>query len=167
MALQPGTFRARAVEGAMGETEGGKPQIAIELQVLDEGFAGETITWFGYFSEKTLKRTFESLRILGWKGDDLTSLDGITDNEVKIVVIEDTYEGKTRLKVNWINRPGGLALKTPMSPDRVKSFAAEMRGEAVASRQGKPAQTAKPRAATSPAADQSPEAQRGDDPLPF
>ena len=144
MTLVPGTFTARAVEGALGETSNGSPQIAVELQVLDDGYTGETITWFGYFTEKTTARTMESLRILGWKTDDLSNLDGITENEVKIVVVEDEYDGKTRLKVNWINRPGGLALKSPMTPDKARGFAAQMKGAAVLSRGSAPKPAGRP-----------------------
>jgi hypothetical protein len=136
MSLVAGTFRAKAVTGGLGYTSTEKPQVAVEFQILDEEFANEAITWFGYFTDDTKERTFESLRVMGWKTDDLSNLDGITENEVRIVVKEEEYQGKTSLKVAWVNKPGGLALKTPMSPQQAKAFAASMRGEALASRGG-------------------------------
>ena len=152
MTLVPGTYTARALEADLGDTKKGDPQVAVLLQVVDEEFAGETITWFGYFTDKTKARTLESLRMLGWATDDLSDLAGISDNEVKIVLEEDTYEGKTSLRVKWINRLGGLALKTPMSADRKKAFAAQMRGEAILSRQSQGAQSAQRPQASRPAA---------------
>lgn len=132
--LVEGTYRARGVLGALGMTSTGREQVAVELQILDENFAGATITWFGYFTEETQERTFESLRTLGWKTDDLSNLDGINANEVKIVLKDEEYDGKWRLKVAWINKPGGLALKTPMNEQQARSFAAQMKGRAMASR---------------------------------
>jgi hypothetical protein len=135
MNLVPGTYAARAIEADLGETSKGDPQVAVLLQVVDEAFAGETITWFGSFTDKAKPFTFAALRTLGWSSDDVSDLTGVTDNEVKVVLEEDTYDGKTRLRVKWINRLGGLALKTPMSADRKKAFAAQMRGDAILSRQ--------------------------------
>lgn len=132
--LVPGTYTARAVSAALGLTDSGKEQIAIDFVVLDEGFAGQHITYYGYFTEKTEDRTLESLRYCGWRGDDLTDLSGIDANEVRIECENDTYEGKTRLKVAWVNGMGGLALKTPMTPDQTRAFAARMKAKAAASR---------------------------------
>lgn len=145
MSLVKGSYRGRGVSGGLGNTSTGQPQVAVELQVTEEGeFHGETITWFGYFTEGTEDRTLDSLRILGWKTDDLSNLDGICDNEVRFVVDEEEYQGKVRTKVKWINRIGGLALKSPMSPQDAKAFAAQMKGKAIASRQAGGAQQATP-----------------------
>jgi hypothetical protein len=132
MTLVAGTYTARAVAGGLGFTKGGKEQVAVELQILDEEFAGETITWFGYFTEGTQERTIDALRTLGWNTNDLDNLDGITENEVRVVLAEEEYEGKTSLKVKWINRVGGLALKTPMTPEQAKAFARQMKGMVLA-----------------------------------
>ena len=35
---------------------------------------GNSITYFGFFTDKTMKRTIESLRYIGWEGDDLAEL---------------------------------------------------------------------------------------------
>lgn len=132
--MNPGTYKARAIGGALGETEGGKPQIAVEYQVSEGECHGETITWFGYFTEKTIERTMQALRNSGWKTDDLTDLAGLGDTEVKIVCDEEEYNGEVRLKVQWVNSIGGLGLKKPMTPEQAKAFAARMKGAAVASR---------------------------------
>lgn len=128
--IADGVYRARAVVGALGETQGGKEQMAVEFELMDsEGVVGPHITWFGYFTEKTTEHTLRALRTCGWRGDDLSNLDGIQENEVSLVIQNETYEGKTRPKVQWVNAPGGagLGLKAPLAPDRAKSFAAKMR----------------------------------------
>ncbi len=137
--LPEGRFKARAIEGGLGESSEGNPQVGVRFTILDEEFHGEEITWFGSFSRnkgqgtKTpFERTIESLRACGWKGDDLSNLEGIDANEVSLVVEHDNYNGKILAKVKWVNRAGGLALKAPMSADKAKAFAAKMRGEVIA-----------------------------------
>jgi hypothetical protein len=140
--LRPGTFAARGVSGALGFTEGGKEQVAVQLEILSEEFLGETITYYGYFTEKTQERTIESLRLLGWSSDDLFDLSGIGSTEVRVVIEEEDYNGKLQLKVKWINGPGGLALKAPMSDGEARAFSARMKGAVLASKQRAPATTA-------------------------
>lgn len=134
MAIQDGTYRARAVGAALGETKGGKEQVAVEFELLtDDLTPGQRITWFGYFTEKTTARTIESLRICGWTGSDLTDLEGIGANEVELVVENEEWEGKTRAKVQWVNKAGGgLSLAAPLSADKAKAFAARMKGAVLA-----------------------------------
>lgn len=131
--LENGVYRARASSGALGETKGGKEQVAVEFEVLDDGFHGQRITWFGYFTDKTTEGTLRALRTMGWRGDDLSDLGGIQDNEVSLVVEQEEYEGKWTAKVRWVNAiGGGVGLKAPLSPDKAKAFAARMRAQVLA-----------------------------------
>ncbi len=68
--LNPGKYRARPIAAALGLTSKGTDQIAVTFELLDP--AGERITWYGFFTEKTTDRTLESLRHCGWKGNDLS-----------------------------------------------------------------------------------------------
>jgi hypothetical protein len=168
VSLTEGTFNARGVTGALGMSSTGKEQVAVDIVVSDPGFEGEHITWYGYFTEGTIDRTFESLRHLGWQGDDLRDLSGIDRLPVRIVVAWDSYtdgNGKTHenLKVKWINAPGGLALKQPLTEDQAKSFASRMRAHAVASR-AKMGQAPAPAAARPGGA---PPPSPADDDIPF
>jgi hypothetical protein len=172
MTMTAGKFRAKGVAGALGYTKDHNPQVAVELKILDTDHLGDSITWFGYFTEKTQERTLEALRILGWKTDDLSNLDGITDNEVSITVEEEEYMGEVKPKVQWINRIGGIALKERMSPAEAQAFARQMKGAALASRAGMaPAATAgKPPAPRAPAQRPAPPAGQGlppEDDIPF
>lgn len=172
-----GTYRARGVAGSaqLGTTEGGNPQIAASFEILDETFEGKTVPWYGYFTEKTQKRTLESLRLAGWSNDDIDNMEGFGDTEVDIVVEHNEWEGKVTARVAWVNRAGsgGLALKSPMSPDQRKAFASKIKGMAVLSRQAAEKEKSKaapgkpvPKRAAAGGGDNSfPPA--GDDDIPF
>jgi hypothetical protein len=132
--LAQGQYAARAIEAGLGRTKGGAEQVAVAFQILDEGECqGKVISWYGYFTDKTVDRTLDSLRICGWRGDDLSDLTGVTDNEVKLVVETEEYEGKLQARVRWINAAGGVALKDRLSAEDAKVFAARMRGRVAAS----------------------------------
>jgi hypothetical protein len=137
--LKPGTFRARATAAVLAESGNGNPQIAISFQILDEAFAGSTIPYYGSFSKNLGKgkktpfqRTIEALRLCGWEGDDLSDLSTVTANEVSLVLDFEEFEGEKKLKVKWVNAPGGVAVKNPMNEVQAKGFAARMRGEIIA-----------------------------------
>jgi hypothetical protein len=144
--LDAGNYRARAIEAALGETETGKEQVAVQFTLLD--LEGQTITWYGYFTDKTLETTFKALRTAGWKGQDLTDLTDLCapaeTPEVTLVVEHETYtnpesgESKTRARVRWVNGTGGLALKKALDPNKAKAFAARMRGQLAAFDRGTP-----------------------------
>jgi hypothetical protein len=155
--IVPGTFRARAVAADLGFAGTGTEQIAISFEFLDGENAGMHITYYGFFTDRARERTFESLRNCGWKGDDLSDLSGVGDNDVEIVIeMEDD-----RPRVRWVNRlGGGLALGTRMTDEQKRRFAAEMRGYAVAFRKGTAAPAAAPPPPPPPAPTQTRPAQR-------
>lgn len=175
--ITEGKHKARGTEAALGLTAGGKEEVAVALVILDGEHAGDSITWHGYFTEKTQQRTIESLRYLGWEGDNLAVLDGIDRNEVTIVVEhEEGQDGKTYAKVRWINGPGGgLALKERMDPGAAAAFAQRMRGFVVAQGQktkpatagAKPPTNGKHTQRNAPDRDPLEGADMGDDEPPF
>lgn len=128
MAIKNGTYRAKARTWALGETSKGTPEAAVEFIFTHPDMEGASITWHGYLSESTFDRTVEGLRHCGWTGDDLANMEGLDANEVDLVIENEEYEGKTRPKVRWVNKAGGLALKERMAPEKAKTFAASMRG---------------------------------------
>jgi len=142
--LPNGKYRARAKGAALGMSGTGKEQIGVEFEVLTEGHTGESITWYGFFTEDTTERTIKSLRTCGWAGVDLDNLDGIDANEVEIDVEEETYKGTTSAKVKWINKPGGLAMKSQLDPAQARSFAQRMKGAIVALDQATGKKASKP-----------------------
>jgi hypothetical protein len=138
--LPKGYYTARAVSGEFGYSSNkGTEQVAVEFEILDEAHAGERIHWMGFFTDKTTDRTMESLRICGWRTDDVTDLQGIGDNQVQLVVDHEEYDGKVLAKVQWVNRiGGGFKMGSTMSEAQKKAFSARMRGAAVKSRSAAP-----------------------------
>src|SRR5262245_20901151 len=129
-------YLARACGAAQFEESGnGNMQIAIPFEIVEDGeHFGEVITWFATLHDtpdkkgKTGKvRVVESLVDMGFMGDDMTTLMEISDDEarvllpetVELVVAPDEFEGVTRLKVRWVNRPGGgrSGFKKPLSKE--------------------------------------------------
>jgi hypothetical protein len=132
--LDAGIYRARAIEAALGETDTGKEQVAVRFELLD--VEGQQITWYGYFTDKTLETTFKALRTAGWRGQDLSDLSDLCGQdtpEVNLVVEHETdQQGKVRARVRWVNGTGGLALKKALDANKAKAFAARMKGKLVA-----------------------------------
>jgi len=143
-------YTMKAVAGGLGKTQGGNPQLGVELQVVEENCRGERITWYGYFSDKAKEFAFRTLRTLGWEGDDLSNLTGIEKNEVRVLVAEEEYEGKLSLKVKGVYPLGGAGLANPMTEAEAKAFAATMRGDVIAFRNasGTKTESSKPRPKT-------------------
>lgn len=121
-----GTHKARAVSCGLGKTSTNKEQVGVEFEILEGENAGEHITWFGYFTDAALSVTIKALRACGWTGNDLSDIQGL-DKEVALAINHEEYQGKVSARVQWVNEPGGLALKTQMPPDEAKAFAAKMR----------------------------------------
>ena len=140
-------YTMKAVAGGLGKTQGGNPQLGVELQVVEENCRGERITWYGYFSDKAKEFTFRTLRTLGWEGDDLSNLAGIEKNEVRVLVADEEYEGKVSLKVKGVYPLGGAGLANPMTEAEAKAFAATMKGDVIAFRNaaGSKTESSKPR----------------------
>lgn len=125
------TYRAKASRGQLGETSKHNPEVAVLFEIITEA-PESALTWHGYFTEATTERTIESLRIAGWKGDDLMDFEaGYTfpadAPEVDLVVEDEEYEGKTYARVQWVNRVASLSVKTPLTGDKARAFAASMR----------------------------------------
>ncbi len=146
--IEPGRYKARATGAEMGFTNNGKEQVAVAFELVEK--PGQRITWYGMFTTEITgnarisqcDRTMESLRLCGWKTDDLFDLAGISDNEVEITIDTETdLNGQPRSRVKWVNAPnsGGPALKNIMPDAQKRSFAAKMKAAAIASRAKAPA----------------------------
>lgn len=119
-------YLAKAKSWGLGESSTGKPQISVEFDILTDGADLQSIVWRSYFTEDTWQRTVESLRHCGWEGSDVSSVTGLDANEVELVIEDEEYNGKTFPKVRWVNKPGGLAIKAPLTGDKLKAFSAVM-----------------------------------------
>lgn len=138
-----GAWKVRGCGWALGTSSKGTEQVGVDLLILEGPSAGAHITYYGYFTDLTFERTVESLRLLGWTGNDLDDLTGIDRQEaIAVIEHEPDEQGEIRDRVRWINGPGGVAMKDKMDPVAAKSFAARMKGKllALGAQNGKPAQ---------------------------
>lgn len=148
--IPEGTWRARGVTAELGYTSQDNEQIGVEIVFSgdqDDDVDGRHTTWYASFSEKAEAHTLKALRVFGWSGDDLSDLSGIDANEVEAVVIhEENLEGEMRARVRFINPlgAGGVAMKTKMSEEQAKAFAARMKGRVLALSKAAPVAAAKP-----------------------
>lgn len=150
----------------------GTPQVYVAFAILHGDYAGFRIGWFGYFADGSEDRTIESLRFCGFKGDDFaTAIAGPLDQEVQIQVEHETYEGKVRAKVAWVNAPGGgsFRMAKTMGKDELRKFGATLKNKLRAKPEvaGPRREAPTPGAATAPPAPSSPpERQASSEPPP-
>lgn len=140
MKIPNGTYRAQAIDSKHGTTKKGGIEIAIGFKLLDEQWAGVSVTGYVYFTDKTDDdRSLESLEACGWNGENVETspLVGLGSCECSIVIENETYEGKERSKVKHINKAGGaVSNSTPMTTQQAAAFAAKMRSK-IAARKAK------------------------------
>ena len=132
--ITEGKYLARARDWALSLTSTNKEQIGVAFEILQGEFAGQYLTWYGFFTDATFERTLESLRACGWLGSDLAEIDGLDTNDVQIVVEHEVSEkdGNTYPKVRWVNKLRGVALKNQLDAHQAKTFAARMKGHILA-----------------------------------
>lgn len=165
-----GTYKARAVDGGLGETSTGKEQIAILFEVLAEGeFKGARLTYYGYFTDGTIESTIKGLRACGWAGTDLSELldfkkSNLAANEVELVIepeqgqrdgkpeVDEKGEPVMRARIRWINALARIGLKAALTVDKAAAFAARMKGRLLAFDQASKTKTNGAPASTPPAA---------------
>ena len=117
----------------MGVAKTGTDQIAVEFDILDPSdyaTTGVSMQWIGSFAnEKSCKITAGALAACGMVDGDFDTFKGISANVVELDVQWDEYQGERRLRVKWVNRPGGgLVFKDKMDAGRRASVAARMKG---------------------------------------
>jgi hypothetical protein len=125
-----GEYVCKAKRWGYELTEKRKLRLAIEYEVLEGERKGQAIYDDLYITEAALPRTVEVLRTLGWVGKDLSEVDagkgGLDANAVQLVLQDDTYEGKTRAKVKYVN-PLRRAAERPAA-DALKRLGAKLLG---------------------------------------
>jgi hypothetical protein len=151
-----------------GYTKNNHEQIALEFELLNEGYEGQRVQWFGTFAnEKSIEIAVKALRACGWQGDNLTDLSGIDQNEVELDIGYEEYLGKRHLRVRWVNRPGSgrVVLKEVMGEHEKKAMAQRLRGAIMALRE--PGSAAQRPAQSRGAPAGKPQRQPGEDEIPF
>ena len=93
----------------------------------DDAFFGYTIHASLWVTDKALKHTVKSLRLLGWQGKDMGELPelcaaGKLGNEVKLIVEHDEWDGRKSAKVKFIN-----ANEKPLDKEARAQFGARLK----------------------------------------
>lgn len=119
MILTPGKYRGALTNAGIMAGKNGDERVFMEF-TTDQGM----ITWFGYLTEKSKAITVKALLAVGYNGSDWNALSNgmksFTPRDVNLTIIEDTHEGKTRLKVQWVNEIHESKFET-MAASQVKS----------------------------------------------
>ncbi len=115
-----GIFKARVIEHAVTQTRNGFPQWQASVYLVakfdEEAAEPVWIDWSEYNmsvpvysvlcnNDQKLLNWENVERATGWDGNSFQSLDGLdlTDHVIQVRIEEDTYDGKTRLKVQWVD----------------------------------------------------------------
>lgn len=144
MSIEPGKYVAVATSAEFGVSKNkGTEYVRV---VFDLEGTQDSIAWDGYFTEKTAARTIEALRYCGctFPGDDVTNLAGLGSQRVQLVVELESYEGKTRPRVKWVNRLGAAGVAQALDDGAKKSLKARLKGDVAAARVADTASTPKP-----------------------
>jgi len=130
--MKIGIYKARAIGVDFGETQNGNEYIAVGMRTD----TGDVDTWTGYLSEKCVARSIHAVRLMGWKGSDLSTLSiGDLPGWVQIDVrLDKDKEGNTQLdddgqprtRVAFINSLSGMR-SPPLSADKRKALALRLR----------------------------------------
>jgi hypothetical protein len=148
-----GWHQGKAIDYAIGVTDGGTESINILLQANEEdpsGDGGKIITTQLWCTEKAIANTVEALRIFGWTGIDLSDFESPTlipaeellPNEVSFPINNEEYNGKTYAKVGKICRASSsrVYVKNRLEGTAAKEFGARFRAACAAIPGAVPAQ---------------------------
>lgn len=117
--ITPGRKKAKAKSARIVESKTGKLAFEIAFEFIEESTGGiEFLTWQGWITPNAIENTMKTMvEVLQFNGNDQINSDGTLrdhnainfDKEVALTVEDETYEGKTRPKIKWVNNIGGYA----------------------------------------------------------
>lgn len=152
MQLKPGKYQCQVlapINGWFGEAGRNRtPFIRLPLRVIEGASANEEVDFEAWISDRALTNTCKNLaNVFGWDGDIEALADHLTTGpfigmECEIVVEEDTYEGKTRNVIKWLNAAGGKSMDAGAAKTLAQRIAA--RAKAAVLDKDKPADKAAP-----------------------
>lgn len=143
--IVPGKYTAKISNYGITPTKSGDPQIAVLFDFNDQDGTPHEITWFGSLNgEKAQEITSKACLTMGLVGNDLGKIaagveGGALDHEtpVSIQIEPHTWDGKTVMRVKFINRLGGQAFQKKLSESeaKLKLAALNLGGVVAAARQ--------------------------------
>lgn len=125
----PGSYTGKLIDWAVTQTKAGMPQIVCMFEYLQDG-KPLRLSWFGSFQDKAVQRTFDTLRFLGLKGNDLSVLaDGVQGKGLEVgkvanivVEIRTDLNGKPRAGISWVNDPSRAQLTKKLDKDTARGL---------------------------------------------
>jgi hypothetical protein len=149
--------RAKAILSKcfLNESRNGTPEVVVTFGLL--GVKDQEIVWRAYMSDAAIEKSVATLKMMGWDGD-LETLKGIDSNTVRLTIDEEEYDGKTQLRVQWVNEDAPFKA---LDGDKAKALAQSLKEKVAAAmkaNQAKPpperkASAAKKNEKTDPAAE--------------
>jgi hypothetical protein len=141
-----GYYKGKVVDGGLGESSGGFPQIVLSLvaeeiydaasdQYVPADPEANQINYYGVLIDSKSKETLnckQLKKITGWDGASFVDLAGVNFAELPIQfrVEPHTYNENTTLQVSWIDEPGASPVRgvNKLDADGVKALHAKYAG---------------------------------------
>lgn len=117
---------------SVGKSSGGNLQVAVTLDLLNDGCDGMSLAWFGTLgaSDESDDITIRQLRDMGWTGTDLDDPSGIGTVDVTVVVKHEEFNGKIRHKASvWPKGGSTFAFAEPAPKASIAAMNAKLRGK--------------------------------------
>jgi hypothetical protein len=128
--MKEGRYRAKAIsaEWVEGKTA---PQLFVAFEIRDPAFPGERFNNYFNFTGGAFKYSMQNLRTMGLKHDNLDDRLTIADlpNEVDLVIAPEEYQGKTKLRLNFVNDPNFTGGAKKADPSKLRSFAEQAKAQ--------------------------------------
>jgi hypothetical protein len=122
--ITPGNYVLKAIDANLGESKDGNPYVCVNFEVTEGEHKGETLPWFGHFTEKTKHQTARALKLLGFAGDDITKLDTVRGQTSCYVEVEPGPDGSPRARVRFV----GPRQVKELEPGKAAKFSAQLKG---------------------------------------
>ena len=138
---KPGIYEAKINDYGVSTTKKGDPMAMLRFSYADSDGNNHFVTWYGTFgTDKSAEISCEALAICGYSSSNLADLakgagSGVLDENrvVSITLANDEYQGKVRLKVKYVNAPGGSGFRSKMEhSEAVQAFKGVNIGAAMA-----------------------------------
>ena len=134
--MVPGTYKAKAVEAVLAQTEKGAEYVGVTFEVVEGEFKESRITAQMWWTPKAEDYTRANLKKLGWDNG-VKNVDGhahliLSDAPIAIGVKQEEYNGRTSLKVDWVvSPPAGVKEADKLSGKQAQDLLARIKGQRV------------------------------------
>jgi hypothetical protein len=119
---------AKLVTYSIGLASTGREQIGILFEVTEGELQGRELTWFGSFTPESFPITVKTLRELGWSAQNVGTLrtELRLGTLVQLVCEPETFNGRERLRVKFVNRRGVVRMDQHMTKEQRSAFSKEV-----------------------------------------